>query len=52
MFSPMPRLPGSRFHTPLSSQQVDTLKAFLKSRGLPVGGKKQELVDRVLEALE
>jgi hypothetical protein len=36
----------------LSKQTVPNLKAFLKSKGLPVGGKKADIVDRVAGALQ
>jgi len=35
----------------IAKQTVPALKAFLRARGLPVGGKKAELVERAEEAL-
>ena len=35
----------------VAKQTVPNLKAFLKSKGLPVGGKKADLVERALSVL-
>jgi len=49
-----PQLDWAAMHAAgeVPKQTVPSLKAFLKSRGLPVSGKKADLVDRALGALE
>lgn len=43
---------STSFYAQIDKMTVATLKAFLKSRGMPVGGKKGDLVSRIKQALQ